>query len=108
MRIHNTGKDANWIKKKGSSHCGVKIENILMTKDIPVLPNCFQGKHISREQSITLVDEVFDDDRGRHQCNNLIYSSEQMPDREVGLINNNGWGKLYGSHHDPEERKKIK
>ena len=84
------GKMSSGSKKKGSSHSVLNIENILMTEDMPVLPNCFKGNHISREQSTTLVDEGFDDVRGRHQCNNLIYSAEQMPDREVGLINKNG------------------
>ena len=88
------GKMSSESKKKGSTHCVVKIEIILMTKNIPVLLNCLKGKHISRERSATLVDEGFNDDRGRHQCNNLNYSAEQMPDREVDLINNNRWEKV--------------
>ena len=81
-------------EKRKNNHRVVTIDNILITKDIPVLPNCFEGNHISRDKSIALVDKGFDNDRGRHQCNNLIYSAEQMPDREVGSINNNGWGKV--------------
>ena len=71
-------------KKKGkNNHRVVTIDNILSTEDIPVLPNFFEGNHISRGKSITLVNKGFDNERRRHQCNNLIYSAEQMPDREV-------------------------
>ena len=46
------------------------------------------GIQITWKESIGYVDKGIDDERGRHQCNNLIYSAQQIPDREKCVVCN--------------------
>ena len=52
------------------------------------------GIQITQKESIGYVDKGIKEERGCHQCNTLIFSAQQMPDRKKGVVCNNGWRKV--------------
>ena len=80
-------------KNRGCTHQVIEIKKYICTAEIPILPDTYMGIQITWKESIGYVDKGIDDERGRHQCNNLIYSAQQIPDREKCVVCNNGWGK---------------
>ena len=93
LLLYNIGKN-NYEKESRPHPSSYRHLKKLCTAEIPILPDTYMGTQIAHKESICYVDKGINDERGCHQYNNLIYSAQQMPDREKGVVCNKGWGKV--------------